>query len=120
MQVDTEKHIFLDLCCPHDKDLLMDKEEMTITEFERLTYLTMTLGLSHYTQWLHMKYIGLTKLLSEQLDREFHILEDYPAYYLDEQEHEKHQQWINDFLNHLPADKQNEYHELLENNNSTL
>ncbi|BDR80496.1 hypothetical protein N072000002_07520 [Clostridium tetani] len=49
MQVDTEKHIFLNLCCPHNKNLLMDKEEMTITEFERITYLTMTLGLSHYT-----------------------------------------------------------------------
>lgn len=120
MQVDTEKNTFLALCCCHDRDLLMDKEEMTITEFERLTYLTMSLGLSQYSQWLHMKYIEFTKALSEQLDRENEILEDYPSYYLDEQVHEKYQQWKKDFLNHLSIDKQQEYRELLKMNSSNL
>ena len=55
----------------------------------------------------------LADKLSAQLDREHEITKDYPDYYLDEQVEEKHQKWIDDFCNHISADKQAYYRELL-------
>lgn len=112
-KLETEKNTFLSLCCPHDKNLLTGNAEMTQSDFERLTYLTMSLDLDTYTQYLHECYMDYTISLSQQLDRENEILSDYPDYYLDEQLIDIQQAWIDDFCNRLPADEQEYYRKKL-------
>lgn len=109
----TEREEFLSLCCSSDKDLLTGKSEMTLNDFERLTYLTMSLDLDAYTQYLHECYMDYTISLSQQSDRENEILSDYPDYYLDEHIIEKQQAWVDDFCNHIPAEKREYYRKKL-------
>lgn len=112
-QLEKEESTFLSLCSQYDRDLLTGHTEMTLRDFERITYITMALDYIQYTVELHRRYMELTEKLSAQLDREHEIVKDYPDYYLDEQVEEKHQKWIDDFFNHIPADKQDYYRELL-------
>ncbi|BFQ96367.1 hypothetical protein DSH65_14505 [Enterococcus faecalis] len=111
--LEKEESTFLSLCSPHDRDLLTGRAEMTLQDFERITYLIMTLGFSVYAHNLHKQYMDFTIQLTEQIDREHEILADYPNYYLDEQVFEKCQRWIDDFCNHIPADKQKYYRDKL-------
>lgn len=115
-QPEKEESIFLSLCCQNDRDMLTGKADMTLQDFERITYLTMALGFTKYTLALHEEYLDFTNILSEQLDREHEILKEYPAYYLDEQVDKTYQKWIDDFLNQLPTEKQDYYREQLKNN----
>lgn len=119
-QLEKEESTFLSLCSPHDRDLLAGRTEMRLRDFERITYITMALDYIQYTIALHRRYIELTDKLSEQLDREREIAKDYPDYYLDEQVEEKHQKWLDDFCNHIPADKQKYYRELLKSNDEYM
>lgn len=115
-QLEKEECTFLSLCSPHDRDLLTGSAEMTLQEFERITYITMALDYVEYTLALHKRYIDITIKLTAQLDRENEILKEYPAYYLDEQVVEKKQKWIEDFCNNIPADKKKYYQDKLKSN----
>lgn len=112
-QLRKEESTFLSLCSPHDRDLLTGRIKMTLHDFERLTYLTMALDYVEYSLELHKRYMDFTNMLSEQLERESQILVGYPAYYSDEDTAETYQKWIDDFCNHIPADKQKYYREKL-------
>lgn len=116
IQLNKEKNIFLSLCNQRDCDLLMKKIEMTVNDFERITYLTMALGFTDYTQYLNSCYIDFVKKLTEKLNREFDILEEYPSYYLDEEEYAKYQKWIEEFCIHIPVDKQEYYRDKIKEN----
>lgn len=115
-QLKKEESTFLSLCCQHDRDMLTDKTDMTLEDFERITFLTMALGYVKYTLALNEKYSDFTDTLSEKLDRENEILEEYPEYYLDEEIDNTYQKWIDDFLKSVPADKQDYCREQLKNN----
>lgn len=108
-QLEKEESTFLSLCNPHDRDLLTGRIDMTLQDFERITYLTMALDFVEYSLDLHKRYIEFTVKLTRQLERENQILADYPAYYLDEDTAETYQKWIDDFCNNIPADKQEYY-----------
>lgn len=112
-QFEKEETTFLSLCSSHDRDLLTGCAKMTLQDFERITYLTMALDYVEYSLALHKRYIDFTTMLSEQLERENRILTDYPAYYMDEEVAERNQKWIEDFCNHIPADKQKYFREKL-------
>lgn len=112
-QLEKERIMFLSLCSPHDHDLLTGRIKMTLQDFERLTYLTMALDYVEYSLDLHKRYMDFTNILSEQLERESQILTGYPDYYLDEDTTEKYLKWIDDFCNHIPADKQRHYRDKL-------
>lgn len=112
-QLEKEESMFLSLCSPYDRDLLTGRTEMTLQDFERITYLTMALSYETYSLELHKRYMDLTNVLSEQIERENELLADYPAYYLDEETAEKYQKWIDDFCNLIPANKQPYYREKL-------
>ena len=92
-----EESTFLSICSPYDFALLTGSEEMTLQEFERLTYITMALDYVEYTLALHKRYMNFTDKLTEQIDRENELLLEYPAYYIDEQISERNQKWIDDF-----------------------
>lgn len=115
-QLEKEKNLFLSLCCHNDRDMLTGKADMTLQDFERITYLTMALGFTKYALTLHEEFLDFTNILSEQLDKEHEIIKEYPTYYLDEQVDKTYQKWIDDFLNQLPTDKQDYYREQLKNN----
>jgi len=113
-QLDKEERIFLSLCCQHDRDMLTDKADMTLEDFERITFLTMALDYVNYTFILNEKYLDFANIMSEKFDREYEILEEYPEYYIDEEIDSTYQKWIDDFLESVPADKQNYCRERLQ------
>lgn len=47
-QKDVERFAFLYLCGTKDRHMLLEKERMTFSDFERLTYLTDFFGLTDY------------------------------------------------------------------------
>ena len=111
-QLKTEEETFLSLCCQYDRDILTGKADMTLQDFERIIYLTVALEYVEYTFVLSEKYFAFTIKLSEQIDRENDFLE-CSTYYLDEQIDKQYQKWINDFISHMPEDKQSYYHRKL-------
>lgn len=115
-QLKKEERTFLSLCCQRDRDMLTGKTDMSLQDFERITYLTMALDFTKYTIALYEQYLDFTNTLSEQINRENEILKEYPTYYLDEQVDKIYQQWIDDFLSHVSADKQAYCLEHLKNN----
>lgn len=110
-QLEKEESTFLSLCSPHDRDILTGSINMTLQDFERITYLTMVLGYMKYTLDLHRRYIDCTVELTAQIDRENEILKEYPSYYLDEEIAERNQKWIDDFCDNIPADRRSYYRE---------
>lgn len=78
----------------HDRDLFTQKTEMTISDFQRLTYLTLTLGFAAYTQGIIRRYTDFSTLISGQLDRECDIMPEYPDYFPDEQNYDKYSRRI--------------------------
>lgn len=115
-QSEKEKEEFLSVCGKHDYDLLTEKEEMTQADFERITHITMSLGFILYTQTLIAKYLDFALHEEEQFDRELEIIKEYPSYYEDEEIDKKENQWIEDFLNQIPPNKQAHYRQLIEQN----
>ena len=81
-QVEKQKEVFLSVCGQHDYDLLTGKEAMTQTDFERITYITMVLGYTTYTQELISEHLDLACNEAERTDREIDILQDYPLFYV--------------------------------------
>lgn len=73
-QAEKQKEVFLSVCGQHDYDLLTGKEAMTQTDFERITYITMALGYTTYTQELIGEHLDLACNEAERADREFDIL----------------------------------------------
>ena len=95
---ETEKKEFISICSAHDKALLTEKIEMTWEEFERITYITMSLGYVKYTQFLLDKYSIFSDRFNKEFQKEMKILETYPEYYEDEQIYEKYTKWLKEFI----------------------
>ncbi len=92
-------------------DLLTGKKEMTLKDYERITYLVSSLGYSQYLQFLIGKYMDLAQADEEREEREHEIYLEYPEYYEDEGILEE-EKWLEEFLNQLP-EKKREYFEKL-------
>lgn len=119
-EVEKQKEVFLSICGQHDYNLLTGMEAMTQTDFERITYITMALGYTSYTQQLIGEYLDLACNEAERADREFDILQDYPAYYEDEQVYEQREKWLTDFISQVPPAKQNDIHQLIKENTEII
>lgn len=111
-----QKEKFLSICSQHDYDLLTGVITMCIKDFERLTYILMALGYSSYQQALERQYPQFDKALAEQSEREADILEVYPEYYQDEDMYGKYEQWIREFVSHIPSQERAYYEELIKMN----
>ncbi|MEE1443826.1 MAG: stathmin-1-A [Blautia sp.] len=109
----AEEKEFLSICSPHDYDVLTGKEEMTLKEYERITYLVGAVGLSKYLQVLISRYMDLAILEEEHNDREHEIYLDYPEYYEDEGVFDEMERWTNDFLVQMPEDKRKHYQKII-------
>ena len=58
-KAETQEQEFLEVCSSYDYDLLTGKREMTLKDYERITYLVSSLGYSQYLQFLIGKYMDL-------------------------------------------------------------
>ena len=56
-KAETQEQEFLEVCSSYDHDLLTGKKEMTLKDYERITYLVSSLGYSQYLQFLIGKYM---------------------------------------------------------------
>lgn len=119
-QSEKEQKTFLSICGQHDYDLLTGKSEMTQADFERITYITASLGYMAYTQLLIGRYLDFACTEAEQFDREIDILKDYPEYYEDEQINEQSDEWLEDFLRQIPQEKQGYYRQLIKENTQEI
>lgn len=119
-QAEKQKEAFLSVCGRHDYDLLTGMEAMTLTDFERITYITMAMGYATYTQELIGEHLDLACYEAERADREFDILQDYPAYYEDEQFYEQREKWLADFISQVPSAKQDDIRQLIKENTEII
>lgn len=108
-KAETQEQEFLEVCSSYDHDLLTGKKEMTLKDYERITYLVSSLGYSQYLQFLIGKYMDLAQADEEREEREHEIYLEYPEYYEDEGILEE-EKWLEEFLNQLP-EKKREYFE---------
>ena len=83
-KAETQEQEFLEVCSSYDHDLLTGKKEMTLKDYERITYLVSSLGYSQYLQFLIGKYMDLAQADEEREEREHEIYLEYPEYYEDE------------------------------------
>ena len=60
-KAETQEQEFLEVCSSNDHDLLTGKKEMTLKDYERITYLVSSLGYSQYLQFLIGKYMDLAQ-----------------------------------------------------------
>lgn len=120
VQAEKQKKVFLSLCGQHDYDLLTGKEAMTQADFERITYITTALGYSSCTQELISEHLELACKEAERTDREFDILQDYPAYYNDEKVYEQTDKWLTDFISQAPQEKQDDIRQLIKENTEII
>lgn len=69
-KAETQEQEFLEVCSSYDHDLLTGKKEMTLKDYERITYLVSSLGYSQYLQFLIGKYMDLAQADEEREERE--------------------------------------------------
>jgi transposase len=77
-KAETQEQEFLEVCSSYDHDLLTGKKEMTLKDYERITYLVSSLGYSQYLQFLIGKYMDLAQADEEREEREHEIYLEYP------------------------------------------
>lgn len=65
-KAETQEQEFLEVCSSYDHDLLTGKKEMTLKDYERITYLVSSLGYSQYLQFLIGKYMDLAQADEER------------------------------------------------------
>lgn len=101
-QKEIEKLAFLFLCGRRDREILLGKEKMTFSDFERLTYLINLLGLNEYNLEIIKRYSGQFEdkfRQVEMLEREMNIYEDSDSVAVDI---EKYEEWIEEFCSLVP------------------
>ena len=116
-KAEMQEQEFLEVCSSYDHDLLSGKREMTLKDYQRITYLVGSLGYSQYLQFLIWKYMDLAQADEEQEEKEHEIYLKYPEYYEDEGVFEE-ENWLEEFLNQLPEKKKEHFKQLIEENNS--
>ena len=115
-KAEMQEQEFLEICSSYDYDLLTNKIEMTLKDYQRITYLVGSLGYSQYLQFLIGKYMDLAQADEEQEEREHEIYLEYPEYYEDEGILEEEEKWLEEFLNQLPEKKKEHFKQLIEEN----
>ena len=111
-KAEMQEQEFLEVCSSYDHDLLTGKREMTLKDYERITYLVSSLGYSQYLQFLIGKYMDLAQADEEREEREHEIYLEYPEYYEDEGIWKK-KKMLEEFLNQLPEEEKRIFENLI-------
>lgn len=101
-QGDVERLLFLSLCGKRDRAVLMEKENMTFSDLERLMYITDFLGLDQYNIELCEKYAGQFEEYFWQLEALDEETLDIVAWDQTEMDEEQRDRWIEDFFSQIP------------------
>lgn len=99
-QKDVERFAFLYLCGMKDRHMLLEKERMTFSDFERLTYLTDFFGLTDYNLEIWGKFAEQFKSQFNALIEMYNEVDLEATEVMDFQEYgEENQQemWVRDF-----------------------
>lgn len=99
-----ERLIFLALCSETDRLLLEENAPVSLLDFERITYLLETLGLSNLCNYLQMNHQDLFEQLANGIEKE---LSD--TYFNLQIEISRAEQWQTDFCEKLPTEDMKHY-----------
>ena len=104
-QSEKERETFLSLCGKRDRAILTGTEKMTFADFERLMYLSGTLGLDSYNIELCNQYAGAFEEQFRQLqmlgEEDMEAFREFPVE-LAEIEEELRGRWIEEFYAQIP------------------
>lgn len=108
-QKEIEKFAFLYLCGKRDRDLLLGKGKMTLSDLDRLTYLTDFLGLDSYNLELWNQYAGQFQEQFRMLSRLYEETCNFVSYDISEYDYNQQRQWLLDFYKNAPGKEQKKY-----------
>ncbi len=108
-QEDIERFAFLYLCGEHDRALLLGKEKMSFSDFERLIYITDFLGLNNFSLEIWSKYAKLFSKQFRELENlnvkstDTSVVSGYTAFRTKyETEGPLYERWIREFHKQIP------------------
>lgn len=70
-KAEMQEQEFLEICSSYDYDLLTNKIEMTLKDYQRITYLVGSLGYSQYLQFLPLFLYLLIYIMNGSDNREW-------------------------------------------------
>ena len=101
-QRDTEWFAFLYLCGEKDRDLLLGREKMTLSDLDRFSYLTDLLNMPKANEEIWNQY-------GQQFREQFQLLEkmyrescNLVSFDMSEVDMDLHEKWIEDFCSQIP------------------
>lgn len=103
-QEDLEQFAFLYLCGRHDRNMLLEKEEMTLADFDRLSYLISHFGMEKYHIKVWMKHFDKFQTEMERLEALHETGGSGMSPEWTESEIRLHEMWIRDFCNNAPKE----------------
>lgn len=106
---EIEQFAFLYLCGTRDRRLLLGKEKMTFSDFDRLIYITSFLGLIHYNlkMWNQYSMQFQGQLECQEQSSEKRNIPLKPAEY--EDDIRKQEQWLAEFCDNAPDQTSQDY-----------
>ena len=103
-QEDIERIAFLYLCGKRDKNILLDKEEMTLADFDRLTYLISHFGMEHYHIKIWNDYFGKFQAEMDRLEALHETGGHEMSLERTKSEVRLHEMWVRDFCKNAPKE----------------
>ena len=100
-QSDIERFDFLLLCGKRDRAILMGREKMTISDLDRLTYVTDFLGLKLYNMEIWNEFAGQFSEQFRQLELLYDETCSIVSWESTEADEHLHERWIQEFCTQI-------------------
>lgn len=100
-QSDIERFAFLLLCGKRDRAILMGREKMTISDLDRLTYVTDFLGLKLYNMEIWNEFAGQFSEQFRQLELLYDETCSIVSWESTEADEHLHERWIQEFCTQI-------------------
>lgn len=100
-QSDIERFAFLLLCGKRDRAILMRREKMTISDLDRLTYVTDFLGLKLYNMEIWNEFAGQFSEQFRQLELLYDETCSIVSWESTEADEHLHERWIQEFCTQI-------------------
>ena len=104
-QSDIERFAFLLLCGKRDRAILLGREKMTISDLDRLTYMTDFLGLKLYNLEIWNEFAGQFGEQFRQLELLYDENSSMVSWDLTETDEHLHNRWFQEFCRQIPDRK---------------
>ena len=100
-QSDIERFAFLLLCGKRDRAILLGREKMTISDLDRLTYVTDFLGLKRYNLEIWNEFAGQFGEQFRQLELLYDETCSIVSWESTEADEHLHERWIQEFCTQI-------------------